>query len=196
MKILNRLAISGTEPVSISTTSTSLQYFPAPQNIVPTSTGAKSGKIGFLALPGNNVANGRNFTLRAAGDVAFLGDASSPSITFTLGAIKGISIPNAQASNINTLLSSTQSTAGEFSNVGVPWVLVVKMGGTTLSGVLQGSYSLQIDNGSAITGQITALTGVNFGLDTPLAFALGFTWSVAGSPNSANLYQFDLVTSN
>jgi hypothetical protein len=196
MKILNRLAISGTAPSSISTTSTSIQYFPAVQSVVNPSTGAKSGKIGFLALPGNNVANGRNFTLRAAGDVAFLSDVSSPTITFTLGAIKGISIPNAQVSNINTLLSLANSTAGEFSNQGTPWVLVVNMSGTSASGVLQGSYSLQVDNGAASTGQITSLTGVNYGLDTPLAFALGVTWSVAGSPNSANLYQFDLVTSN
>ena len=60
------------------------------------------------------------------------------------------------------------------------------------SGILQGTYSIQIDNGAAATGAITALTGVDPSQSTPLGFLIGITFSVTGSGNTAKMFQFEL----
>ncbi len=147
---------------------------------------------GFLPVPGSSRMNGQSMVVKAVGNVAIFGDATSPAVTITLGALNGVLIQSAKLTDIKTLLAVSNSTAGEFSNAGSPFALVVQMNADSASGILQGNYSLQVDNQAVSTGTITALSGVNMDADQPLAFCLGVTFSVAGAPNTANLYQFEL----
>ena len=186
------LLINGKNPSTISTTATTIKYFPA----VP---GASIGAVavapvaGFIAVPGSSRANGQSLNLRACGNIIEGADSSSPTVTFTLGVLNGTLIQNAKLTDIKSALAVAASTAGEFSTAGTPFRLLVDFNADSASGLMQGTYSLQIDGLAASTGQLSTQSSVNMDADQPLAFCLGVTFSQDGThTNVANLYQFDI----
>lgn len=187
------LLINGLNPVTISTTSTSVQYFP----FVPgpsIGVAATSPVAGFVPAPGSGRSNGQRLSVRAVGNIVEGADTVSPVVTIGLYYIKApTTIVSATTANISSLFTVATSTAGFGSTTGSLWSFTADLIGETTSGLLTGNYSFQMQGAALNTGVTTIVTGINMSNDQPYSLCCGITFSQDGTHvNKASLFQFDL----
>lgn len=195
LQLAQRIDIDGLHPLTVSGIGSQIKYFGAVNAVVPPSISPSAVTLGFLPMLGNNAANGKRTLVRAAGDFQAGADVASPSVTIGLYVVKQPVVVSGSmglpASESFIALASYQHPA--VSSVCMPWLMLVNLQSTTNSGILQGDYTIQIDNESIQTGSISSLlSNVNMDLSIPFALAVGVTFSVSGGLNTASMYQFDL----
>jgi hypothetical protein len=195
--VISSLRVTGAQPVSVSGTGNSVKYFPAPSNIVPPSISATSGQNGYLLCPGSGsayVVNGQRLFVDAGGDAGWTVTSNFTSPFVTVGLY--IALPNSlgiiPANPTINLLGSTTISGNSEVVVPYPFSLSASLQGSTASGLLQGTTTIQIDNGAATTSVINLQSGINFSSSVPFALLVGVTFSVSWAANQANLYQFTL----
>lgn len=202
MNVITNLLVNGVAPVIVGGSGTGLKWFPA---LPGASIGATNNLPGMLFVPGNNEFNGQLMHVFATGNATMDQTISSPAITISLGALKNPAAsfnPNNQPTTApsfspTTIASSQHAVSGYGTATIIPWSLEAWINADNASGLLQGSYKVVIDNvtetGSGNgTSAITSLSGVSMSSVTPFGLAVGVTFSVSGTANSASLYQFSL----
>lgn len=189
--VLSSLAINGGSFVSVGGTGTGIKYFNSPA--YPPNPPTIANSYGWVLAPGGSgrqaAVNGQILSIDAGGD--FLcpsSDTSSPAVTIGLYQSPN---PSAASPTINTL-ASYQEPASALGIVYVPWTIHADIEGTTNSGLLQGNYRIQIDNGTVQTGSTTLISGVSFNSNPSMGFVVGVTFSQSGAGNVANMYEFQL----
>lgn len=199
-------------PSIVGGASTSTLYFPrltsaaawsqssslsgAPPYVTPSATNA----FGQLSVPGNNALDGQTFTVRAAGD--FGSDTGDPSGTFQVSLYANTGSPT---SPIYTQMATTGAVVPGFASA-EPWTLVTTLQGTTLSGLLGGTYTATVGGqrvGAAGQNTTHVLSGISFNNPSltsselsggpPFGFVVGVRFGTSNSTNTASLYQFQLV---
>lgn len=194
MQPVNNLLISGLSPVTVGGASTSVLYFPA---VPGASIGVASANNGLLAVPGSGRANGQQLTVRATGNATLPGaDASSPAFTVGLYAVINPAIVsnamNLPASSSVVTLGTTQHAAAGLGIQPFPWRLTADISADTLSGILQGTFSTQIDGTYTASAAISSQSGINMSNTIPFALLIGVTFSQTGTGNTASMYEFVL----
>ena len=187
------LLVNGNNPLTITTTSTSVQYFPF-QPGPSIGVAATKPVAGFVPVPGSGRANSQRLNVRATGNIVEGADTTSPVVTIGLYYIKApTTIVSATTANISSLFTVATSTAGFGSTTGSAWNFSADLVGDTTSGILSGNYSFQMQGAALNTGVTTIVTGINMSNDQPFSLCVGVTFSQDGThTNVANLYQFDL----
>ena len=210
-KITN-LLINGLNPVTVGGTGATLKVFPA---VPGSSIGVTSSTYGILLVPGSGRANSQIMEVRACGTYSFSSLSASPTFTPSLLAVinntpagntaAGLQ-PNVNISQqVNLALAGTSPavslvTLGSLTEAGsseqaqnLLWNLKATMNADTASGLLQGSTTFQIDNGTPTTAAFTTEIG-NIIMNAPIPFGLvvGVTFGTSLATNSASLFQFQL----
>ena len=194
MQIVANLLVNGAVGVTVGGSSTSVQYFPA---VPGASIGVASPNYGIIAVPGSGRANGQNLSVRAVGNAVAPNDGTSPTFTVGLYAVINPSIVS-NAMNLPTspsVVSLAVPTPHAAAGLGItpfPWNFNAILNADTASGILQGTYSVQIDNAAPVTGQISSQSGINMGNTIPFALLIGVTFSQSSAQNSATMFQFSL----
>lgn len=196
-----QLLINGANPVTVGGTGTAVKYFPAAPGA---SIGAASNSYGFIFVPGASRANGQIVEVRASGNfICPPADATSPAVTIGLyasfnllpGRVNPSSLVNSASLSpalaISTL-ASYQEPAATPGVVAVPWKLKASLNADNDSELLQGDYSIQVDNGSLQTGAITSVAGVLMSQDIPFGLLIGVTFSQTGAGNLAKMFEFGM----
>ncbi|MDA4129271.1 MAG: hypothetical protein OK457_00730, partial [Thaumarchaeota archaeon] len=190
------LLINGANGVTVGGLGTTVKFFPA---VPGASINAVSPNIGLLPVPGVNRLNGQSLEVRASGNFLTPGsDAVSPAVTIGLYFVKGpVLISNAMNLPTGTVspvaLATLQEPAGTPGIVSVPWSIKAQLNADNASGLLQGLYTIQIDNGAPNGSNSTPLlaiaaqSGVNMALDIPYALCVGVTFSQTGTGNTATM---------
>jgi hypothetical protein len=185
-------------PSIVSTLSTSQQYFPrvlgtsgpnGGQSSAPSATSA----AGQLAVPGNSILNGQNFSVLIGGSVVAGTADSSTNVTVILRANTGT-----VASPSYTTIATTGAVALNPVADGVAenFFMRVDLFGTTASGVVTGTQQSTVSTSRIEASALTAnLSSINFGSAVPFGLVVGVAFSVAqtAAPNVASLNQFQLV---
>jgi len=204
---VTNLLINGINPVSVGGTGTTLKIFP----FVPgASISVPSVKNGYLYIPGNAESNNQRLSVRANGNFQIGGDTSSPA--FTLGLYAATFVGTVGTLISTPIYSQTFAGSGEGGTPGVnyyPWSLAADLCGDGLvaqqgqasqpqffgSGLVQLLSASSVIDGTGATGTaglVSGLTGINMNAAIPFGLAIGVTFSVSGSGNVANMYQFDI----
>lgn len=208
MQVIKNLLINGASPVTVGGTGATQKifpYVPGPSIGVAANSSSPFYGVGVLAVPGNNELNGQNMLVSACGNFEVGAGGACPNVTFKL--LAATSLANLSAGTYTTLGTSGAITAQNLDNVFYPWSLEFYINGDTGSGIVQGTGEFLIDgtyvgNGSnagaqgvlGTTGGWSQLSGINFSGATPAFYlAVGVTFSVSESGNSANMYQFQLM---
>lgn len=199
-QLVRRINIDGLHPLVVGGIGTSIKWFGAVDGAVPPSVSATSGVLAFICIPGSNEMNGKRMLVRAAGDFQCpSSDATSPAVTVGLYAVLRPSIgflTNPLVTPAIVTLASYQESATGLGVLPVPWSMLVNLQATTNSGILQGDYTIQIDNGeingTGSPAAINSQSAITMASVIPFALAVGITWSQSGSGNTASMYQFDL----
>ena len=198
--------VSGTYPSTVGGTGVTAKYFPAPSgqiNIAGTAPSSTSA-AGELSVPGRNILNGQQFTIKATGNFEVGSGGACPNVLIELVANTGtISSPT------YTVLASTgEITAQNLTGTFYDWAIEASVNGSTQSGLLQGSYRAIVD-GTVVNSTPKALdhtlTGLVFGptaaqaqssnqsqTDPVFGLLVRVTFSVSEAGNSANLFEFGL----
>ena len=135
--------VSGTYPSTVGGTGVTAKYFPAPSgqiNIAGTAPSSTSA-AGELSVPGRNILNGQQFTIKATGNFEVGSGGACPNVLIELVANTGtISSPT------YTVLASTgEITAQNLTGTFYDWAIEATVNGSTQSGLLQGSYRAIVD---------------------------------------------------
>lgn len=209
---VTNLLINGLNPVTIGGTGTALKIFP----YVPgASIGTTSPKNGVLFVPGNGEANGQRMSIRATGNVTVVGDATSPTITIGLYPVTF----SGALGNLVGVVGSTALASAAFAgteNAAIsPWAISVDLsadgiaqqlpnspvppqtGGSGLGQVLSAAIVMDGINGVISPSAPSVFNGaagaaINMNAPIPFGLAVGVTFSISSSGNSASLFQFDL----
>ncbi len=198
--LVTNLLINGSTSVSVGGTGTSVKYMPANPGA---SINAASNTYGFLFVPGANRMNGQQMVVRATGSFQCpAADSTSPAVTIGLYGAFNLTNrvnPSQQLNSANlspalsiSTLASYQEPAASPGVVAVPWNLTALLNCDNDSELLQGSYTIQVDNGSVQSGAITSVAGVLMSQDIPIGLLIGITFSQSFAGNTAKMYQFDL----
>lgn len=210
---ITNLLINGLNPVTIGGTGTAVKVFP----YVPgASIGAVSAKNGVLFVPGNGEANAQRLSIRATGNVTVSGDLTSPAITIGLYPVTfSGALGNLTGVVGTTALASAAFTAANDANSISPWAISVdleadgiaaqlpnspvppQVGGSGLGQVLSAAIVMDGVNGTispAAPSLFTGAAGAALNMNAPIPFglAVGITFSISSSGNSASMFQFDL----
>lgn len=195
-QVIANLLVGPNNPSTIGGTAgtSTVRYFPAPpgasigtQNATPSSTSA----VGQLAVPGSGVLNGQPFNVIAAGDIT--AGAGGGSTTITVGLYAQTSAVLTSPSY--TTLGSAAFAAEIADGVAYPFYMNFLMQGTTLSGIVQGTKFILIDNVvEQATAAMTALSGINFSNVIPFGLVVGVTFGTSESGNQANLNHFSIAS--
>lgn len=206
MQTINQLNVNGSNPSTVGGTGTTQKifpYVPGPSiGVAATATSPYYG-VGAIALPGSARLNGQQFTISASGNFEVGSGGTCPSVTFVL--LAATSLANLKAGTYTQLGTSGAITTQNLTGTFYPWLLNFDLQGDTASGVVQGNGYFQVDgtwapttvgNGAVgIMGTTTGfnqLSGVSFTNENTVFFAVGVTYSVSESGNSANMYEFKL----
>ena len=185
-------SINGANPSTVGGTGTAIKYFPnlpGPSINVNNTTPSATSAAGQLLVPGNNQLNGQPFTVLASGNILAGSGGGSTTITVAIYANTGT-----VASPTYTTLGTGAFSAEVLDNVAYPFSIKLDMEGDTLSGIVQGTQQVLIDNVvETSTAALThALTGINFATNPPFGLVCGVTFGTSESGNSANLYRFSI----
>jgi hypothetical protein len=193
------MLVNGLNPVKVGGLGVTTKWFP---NVPGASINVAGAGYGMLFLPGSSRLNGTQFVVKAVGNIIVPDDSVSPTVNLSLGAVKNPPIqtnPSAQVAQTGfspaltiTKVVDVQHAAAGLGVTPFPWSLVATLNADTDSGLLQGTYSVQIDNGSASTGAITSISGVDMSLDRPLGFIIGVTFSQTSVNNLAKMFQYSI----
>lgn len=180
-----------TSAVLTSFGSTATQYFPPASNVQATAT----NKIGYVVVPGSNVANGKRFSVRATGNFEVGGNVGCPS--FHLG-LYGVTFDSNGASPaiISTAAASQIGTGQNAYNTFYPWALRADFVGDSNSGLLQNLGGWTCIDGvaaSVTAGLVTGFSKLNFANSTPLGFVVGISFGVVETGNNSTMTQFALT---
>lgn len=192
--------VSGAFPSKVGGTLTSVKYFPRPLGPsigVAPSTPSSTSAVGALLLPANNVFNGQQFSIFAAG--TYGSDSGDPSgtVTVQLYAVTG-SVGTPTYTSIATTGALTPFFPAE------PWALEVSLVGASnngANGLLIGSY--QMSARASVTAPTTITNGpisaLDFNAGNPklaqgavLGFVVGVTFGTSDASNTASLTQFTI----
>jgi hypothetical protein len=150
----------------VGTSAKIFQYAPLP--FAPSGQGLTGGVT--LAIPGTARLNGKQFQVRASGNVTVAG--TSPTVQLQLlGAIPG--------GNNVVLAQSTARTVT--TSASYAWALEATLQGDNLSAILQGWFSDAINNVVDTQAALTnTLTGVNFGTIAASGASNGASYPTSG----------------
>jgi len=211
MQTIAQLNVNGANPSTVGGTGTSQKifpYVPGPSIGVAATASSPFYGVGAIPLPGSGRLNGQQFTISASGNFEVGSGGTCPQVTIAL--LAATSLANLKAGTYTTLGSSGTVTAQNLTGTFYPWALNLDLAGDTGSGILQGTGAFLVDGtalpngGSAATatygvlGQTVnsvswnQLSSVSFTNENTVFFAVGVTFSVSESGNSANLYEFKL----
>lgn len=208
MQVIKNLLINGASPVTVGGTGTTQKvfpYVPGPSIGVAANSSSPFSGVGAIAVPGNNEVNGQNLVVLASGNFEVGAGGACPN--FTVKLLAATSAANLAAGTYTTLGTSGLITAQNLLGTFYPWSLEFEINGDSGSGIVQGSGAFLVDgtyvgNGSnagaqgvmGTTSGWNQLSGINFSSGTPAFYlAVGVTFSVSESGNSANMYQFQLL---
>lgn len=193
--VINDFAVNGGAPSTIVSATTSQVYFPrllgasiGAESVAPSATSA----VGQLNVPGFNRLNGVQFSALIGGSVVGGAAAASTNVTIIVRAQTSANL----ASPSYTTIASTGAVALNPVNDGVSinFQMLVKLFGTTASGVVIGTQTSQLGTTRVAVGDLTAnLSSINFGNSIPFGLVVGVAFSVAGAGNTATLNQFQIV---
>jgi hypothetical protein len=196
MSVIGDFQVNGSSPSIVSTLSTAQQYFP---RLLGTSIGVQSvapsasSAAGQLAVPGNSILNGQNFSVLIGGSVVAGAADSSTHVTVILRANVG-----SVASPSYTTIATTGAVALNPVADGVAenFFMQVDLFGTTATGIVSGTQQSILSTTRVAAGALTAdLSGINFASAVPFGLVVGVAFSVAqtAAPNVATLNQFQIV---
>lgn len=197
---VNNYSVSGAYPSTVGGSGTTPKAFPnnpgpsiGVANATPSFSSATvmSSGVGQLDVPGSNRMNGKIMHVLAGGNFEVGAGGACPSFSLALWANTGTKTAPVGTKIVAPAAITAQSLDGVF----YPWYLDVTLQGGTLSGIVQGSYSGQVDGTAFSRTTLDAnLSGVNFSTTEPaFGLVLAVTFSVSEPGNSANLYQFELT---
>lgn len=179
---------------------TTVKYFPRPLGPsigVAPSTPSATSAVGALFLPAQNVFNGQDFTIIAAGSLG--SDSGDPSGTIT---VQVYAVTGSLTSPVYTSIATTPAIVPFFTVE--PWSLEVDLVGASIAGangLLVGSYKSQtrigLNSTPAVLSAITS--GLDFNAGNPLlqqgavlGFVVGVTFGTTDATNKASLTQFTI----
>ena len=191
-----QLNVNGSNPVTVGGTGTGRKVFPytpGPSIGAAPTTSSPFYGVGVIPMPSANALNGQLFEVLAAGNFEVGSGGTCPSVTIDL--LAATSTANLAAGTYTTLATSGAITAQNLTGVFYPWYLKFNLQGDNGSGVLQGNGLFIVDSTSVVKTTLTSnLSSVNFNANIPFYLAVGVTFSVSESGNSANMYQFQLAS--
>jgi hypothetical protein len=168
------------------------QFFPPALN---KSINVQSGAIGYVAVPGSNQANCRQFAVRATGNFEI--GSGGPCPSFTLGLYL---VTFANAGSVGVIGSSAgmsaTSTAQNADNTLYPWALRINFAGANGTGLIQmlgGWFCVDGVNTAIIPGLVAGAVGINFANPVPVGFAVGVSFNPYEAANAATMTQFSLT---
>jgi hypothetical protein len=206
MGVIKAYSVNGLVPSTITTSGSTIVYFPDLPGSNLWNVGAfgvntgissqfkglqptASTNAGGLQVPGNSELDGQQFEVLASGNVLFA--AAEASTTAKVGLyLSNVAAGTAPAYQTLIELTLTNQT---LDNVAYPWYLAVKMQGDTASGVLQLSKSGAINGTVTTPTQVTALTGISFATNPAFTLVAGVTFGNAAAGNQAQLKQFQVT---
>ena len=186
-------SINGANPSTVGGTGTAAKYFPnlpgpsiGASNLTPSATNA----AGQLLVPGSNRLNGQKFNVLASGNFVVGTGGGSSTVTLTLSANTG----TVASPTYTTIAASTAYASEALDGVYYPFLIDVTVQGDTLSGIIQGTQTIYIDNSinRAATALNSTLSGLNFATEPPFGLVLSVTFGTSVAGNSANLYRFSI----
>lgn len=200
-QVVNALQTQGASAVGgLGTSAKIFQYAALPFS--PSGAGL-SGAV-TLGLPGTSRFNGKQFQVKASGNVTVAG--TSPTVQIQLLAANpgGNNVVLAQSSAVSVTTSASY-----------PWAVEATLQGDNLSGILQGWFTVAINNSLNSQAALTnTLTSVNFGTiaasgatngasypssgylsinagDEPAVnFQVAIVFGVSNASNAGNLFEF------
>jgi hypothetical protein len=204
MSVIADFLVNGSSLSVVGGTGTAKKYFPrtlGPSIGVAPLTPSSTSSVGQLAVPGQNVLNGKLFSVIAAG--SFIAGASAGSETVTLVVDANTAAPGASASYTN--LATSTAFAPPVDGVEHSFLIKLDLYGDNLSGIVGGVQTVMIDgvlNNSTPKNSANVLSSINFngGISgsngVPFGLVVGVTFSVSNASNSASLSQFQIVDAN
>lgn len=193
MQTVSSLLINGINPVTVGGTGTTAKFFPKAPGA---SIGVASSSVGYVYMPGQNVALNQRLHIMACGNVAPDSSIACPTFRLELVATKN---PTAAAPTYTSIVDSTADALGETSGDATatqPWSIEAWIQADAFAGggVVQGTGLAQVggDVDVAYTTLSNTLINVDPSAGLPLAFAIRVTFSVSGANNTASMYQFAL----
>jgi hypothetical protein len=168
------------------------QFFPPALN---KSIGVQSTAIGYVAVPGSNAANCRQFAVRATGNFEVGSGGGCPA--FTLG-LYLVSFANAASVGVigATPVASVTSTAQNSYGTFYPWALKVNLAGSNGAGfiqILSGGWLCVDGVNATVSAGLTTGNGFNFANPVPVGFAVGVSFNPFEPGNNTTLTQFALT---
>ncbi len=137
----------------------------------------------LVTLPGSLRFDGKPFRLRASGWATVGG--TSPTLNVTL--YEGSSLTPGS----NTVLAALGSAQAVTTAASYPWAIEAVLQGDSKSKILQGRFSVTLDNVVSAWAALTnAPTSIDLLTEGSLQFCVGVTFGVA---NAANLAQLDAL---
>lgn len=190
-----RLNLNGSSPVTVGGTGVSQKVFPFTPGpsigVAATSTSPYYG-VGAIPVPGQSVMNGQLMEVKAAGNFEVGSGGTCPDVTINL--LAATSAANLSAGTYTTLATSGSISAQNLTGTFYPWLFDITLQGDSASGIVQGYGKFLVDNSSVVLNTLTSnLSSINFASSIPFYIAVGVTFSVSESGNSANMYQFELT---
>jgi hypothetical protein len=176
-----------------------VKYFPRPLGPsigVAPSTPSSSSAAGSLFLPAQNVFNGQQFNVIAAGSLG--SDSGDPSGTVT---VKIYGVTGSFASPTYTALATTPAITPFYTVE--PWMISLSLVGVSKSGangLLVGGYVASNRGASSTPVTVTnIISGLDFNAGNPLlaqgavlGFVVGVTFGTTDATNTATLNEFTI----
>jgi hypothetical protein len=214
-------SVSGLFPSKVGGTGTLVKFFPrllGPSIGASPATPSATNATGALFIPPASVLNAQLFNVIATGE--FGNDTGDPSaqVTVNLYAVTPNSTTGSYTVNpVYTILGGTGLVTPSPLGIVNNWSLKFKLYGTTLSGIVGGSYDAYV-NGVILSGKAdvktdTTLSGISFagnnipaslssatggpgtsGANAPFGLAVGVIFATSDASNAAAMYQFCITT--
>jgi hypothetical protein len=213
-------SVSGLFPSKLGGTGTLIKYFPrllGPSIGTSPATPSATNATGALFIPPASVLNGQAFNVLAVGE--FGNDTGDPSATVTIRL--QIVTPNATTGSytvnpVYTTIASTGALTPSALGIVNTWAITAKLYGSSLSGIVGGSY-FAYQNGALVNSTPkstdTTVSGINFaggsvpaslssatggpgtvGAQAPFGLVVGVTFATSDASNAAAMYEFAITT--
>jgi hypothetical protein len=212
--------VSGLFPSKVGGTGALVKYFPrllGPSIGASPATPSATNATGALFIPPASVLNGQLFNVLAAGE--FGNDTGDPSaqVTINLYAVT----PNATTGSytvnpVYTIMATTGAVTPSALGIVNTWAIKAQLYGSTLSGIVGGSY-MAYQNGAIANAtpktSTNTLSGINFaggsvpaslssatggpgavGAQAPFGLVVGVIFATSDASNAAAMYEFALTT--
>lgn len=163
-------------------------------NVIPGEPGA--GAQAALNLLGSGKMNGQQFQVKASGLVSL----AAGTYTATVQPLVYASTTNGFTAAVGSAIYSAAAvnvTVSAATAKLVPWFAVIELEGDSTSGLLNGIYHGNMNNGAQqlvdFANIANAPTSINFSTEPPLQFAIGTTLTNGGTGTVCSILEWEIV---